>query len=196
MPFPLFRAGALQFGTGGAGADSWELGLRGSVYIHRLSHSILLLRDPDPPHSLVTMSVFGNTFTNSDVQQATFGAMLDRVTSGFKTHSLRRNQPDDEPGDGGAAPVDSRKQITELARTATRQSTATGTDMFAYQPGSDLDPYSPAFDAEKWTRGLSKLNREAGSGYTSGIAYRNLSVHGFGSDSGMLYSSPHLLKER
>lgn len=58
-------------------------------------------------------------------------------------------------------------------------------DIFNYEPGSDLDPYSDIFNIHKWTRNMISI-MNAGHSRVSGIAYRNMSVHGFGSDAGEL----------
>ncbi|KAL1410781.1 Multidrug resistance protein [Vanrija albida] len=91
-----------------------------------------------------------------------------------------------------------REEVVTLARQITRQSitreptrntlnrTTTNTnverkDLFDYEPGSDLDPYSDSFDVQKWTRRLVQCSGDRPR--TAGIAYRHLSVHGFGSDA-------------
>lgn len=74
--------------------------------------------------------------------------------------------------------------VTELARQLTRQSTRMPENPFNYQEGSDLDPFAANFDARKYTRALAKLSQGAGVGRLSGVSYKNLSVHGFGTDAG------------
>jgi len=74
--------------------------------------------------------------------------------------------------------------ITELARQLTRQSTRYPDNIFDYQEGSDLDPFSENFNARKYTKGLGKMSQGAGVERLAGIAYKNMSVHGFGSDAG------------
>lgn len=63
-------------------------------------------------------------------------------------------------------------------------SEASDVDIFNYEPGSDLDPYSDHFDMHKWTRTMVGYLADRNDSRVSGIAYRNLSVHGFGSDAG------------
>ncbi|WWD22190.1 hypothetical protein CI109_106681 [Kwoniella shandongensis] len=55
--------------------------------------------------------------------------------------------------------------------------------LFHYEQGSDLDPFSESFDAKKWTRLLMTAVKEHGPVRRSGISFRNLGVHGFGSDA-------------
>lgn len=57
-------------------------------------------------------------------------------------------------------------------------------DIFNYEPGSDLDPYAEHFNIHKWTRAMVNHMAASNDSRVSGIAYRNLSVHGFGSDAG------------
>ncbi|TXT15780.1 hypothetical protein VHUM_00283 [Vanrija humicola] len=92
-----------------------------------------------------------------------------------------------------------REEVVNLARNITRQSitreqtrntlnrTTTNTnverkDLFDYEPGSDLDPYSDNFDVQKWTRRLVQASGDRPH-RTAGIAYRNLNVYGYGSDA-------------
>jgi hypothetical protein len=64
-----------------------------------------------------------------------------------------------------------------------RQSQAQG-NLFDYEEGSDLDPYSDSFNAKKWTRQMAAIREEGAPGRQAGLAYKNMSVHGFGSDAG------------
>jgi ATP-binding cassette subfamily G (WHITE) protein 2 (PDR) len=57
-------------------------------------------------------------------------------------------------------------------------------NLFEYEEGSDLDPFSDNFDAPKWTRQLAAMREEGAPGRKAGLAYKNMSVHGFGSDAG------------
>jgi hypothetical protein len=75
------------------------------------------------------------------------------------------------------------QQITSLARNMSRRSEQQG-NLFDYEEGSDLDPFSNNFDAPKWTRQLASMRDEGSPGRQAGLAYKNMSVHGFGSDAG------------
>lgn len=74
-----------------------------------------------------------------------------------------------------------------IHRTTTEQSAAIDHRLFEYEPESDLDPYSPIFDARKWTRALAKLNSSAMPSRIAGVSFSNLSIHGYGSDAGASY---------
>jgi ATP-binding cassette subfamily G (WHITE) protein 2 (PDR) len=56
--------------------------------------------------------------------------------------------------------------------------------LFKYESGSDLDPFSPNFNARKYVKGMAGLSEEAGVQRQAGVSYKNMSVHGFGSDAG------------
>ena len=75
-------------------------------------------------------------------------------------------------------------RVGELARQLTRQSTNQQGNLFDYVEGSDTDPFSPNFDARKYTKTLGKLAQGAGVDRQAGVSYRDMSVHGFGSDAG------------
>lgn len=68
--------------------------------------------------------------------------------------------------------------------TTQADSEANDGDIFNYEPGSDLDPYAEHFNIHKWTRAMTSHMAAANDSRVSGIAYHNLSVHGFGSDAG------------
>lgn len=75
-------------------------------------------------------------------------------------------------------------EIGQLARQLTRQSTRTADNLFDYTEGSDLDPFSENFNAKKYVKSLGALSKSAGYERLSGVSYKNLSVHGYGSDAG------------
>jgi ATP-binding cassette, subfamily G (WHITE), member 2, PDR len=75
------------------------------------------------------------------------------------------------------------RDVQQLARSLTQQSTWSQIPSNPFEAGGDseVDPHSPNFKARAWTKSMIKLGREAGvPGRTSGIAFRNLNVHGFG----------------
>lgn len=87
------------------------------------------------------------------------------------------------------------QDITQLARSMSRQvsrapttNTAGGArgNVFDYESGSDLDPYSKTFDAKKWVRSLQATAEEdeGTRQRNSGVAFKGMGVHGFGSDAG------------
>jgi len=79
------------------------------------------------------------------------------------------------------------QHVTSLARNLSRRSDQQG-NLFDYEEGSDLDPFSNNFNAQKWTRQLSTMRDEGSPGRQAGLAYKNMSVHGFGSDAGKFTS--------
>lgn len=127
-------------------------------------------------------------FSNYDGQSETNGAGLQRRIS------IQQRQRDDIVNAAAdielAPPVERTSEerdedARQLARQLTRASTrGPRANIFECEPGSDLDPNSDKFNARKWVKGLAEAGRESGPGRTSGIAYKNMSVHGFGSDAG------------
>jgi len=93
-----------------------------------------------------------------------------------------------------------RERVQELARQLTRQSSrhhesasvrgdAAGSESgdFLIEKGSELDPFSDNFNAKAWTRkivGVTSRDPVNHPKRTAGVAFKNLKVHGFGSDSG------------
>lgn len=97
----------------------------------------------------------------------------------------------DANGDQSSTPMSmsdtlhSRTQhVTALARQISRMSERTATNLFDYQEGSDLDPFSDSFDARKWTKGMVALRDADTPRRQAGLAYKNMAVHGYGSDAG------------
>lgn len=81
-----------------------------------------------------------------------------------------------------------KEEVYRLARSVTQHSIKTvgGTynNPFHNKDDPTLDPHSEHFNAEAWTRtliGIQSRDLERYPERTAGIAYRNLSVHGFGS---------------
>ena len=84
-------------------------------------------------------------------------------------------------GDGFDAQGD--KEIHQLARQMTEQSITSGQNPFEAPKGSKLDPRSENFSSRAWAKSLLQLQSRDPEKYptrTAGIAFRNLSVHGFG----------------
>ena len=130
-----------------------------------------------------------------------FGASSDTTTTAGE-------QGDDVP------PMDeeqaNKARVTELARQLTRQSSrhqdaqslsragsrhqgGGGGDVnsesgdFLIEKGGELDPFSENFNVKAWTRkivGVTTRDPELHPKRTAGVAFRNLQVHGFGSDTG------------
>jgi ATP-binding cassette subfamily G (WHITE) protein 2 (PDR) len=81
-----------------------------------------------------------------------------------------------------------------LSRPGTRQSGANGggdvnsdSGDFLIEKGTELDPFSENFNVKAWTRkivGVTSRDPQLHPKRTAGVAFRNLQVHGFGSDTG------------
>ncbi|KAF2863977.1 hypothetical protein K470DRAFT_254291 [Piedraia hortae CBS 480.64] len=75
------------------------------------------------------------------------------------------------------------REVAQLARTATRQSTWSNVPNNPFHAAQDstLDPNSPNFKARDWIKSLVKLNEAENSRTrTAGVSFKNLNVHGFG----------------
>ena len=91
----------------------------------------------------------------------------------------------DEPIQSPEETLKAREEaVGDLARKLTRQSTRPEENLFNYEPGSDLDPFSDHFNARKYVKGMASLTENAGPTRLSGVSFSNLSVHGYGSDAG------------
>ncbi|TLS31584.1 hypothetical protein PpBr36_03908 [Pyricularia pennisetigena] len=89
--------------------------------------------------------------------------------------------------DGAAREEEARmeEELHELARRYTTASNYQGT-LFPHQPGGPLDPSSDKFSARKWAKAFYDLRVDTAEGSpprTTGIAFKNLSVHGFGTST-------------
>ncbi|WVQ84203.1 hypothetical protein IAT38_006354 [Cryptococcus sp. DSM 104549] len=111
----------------------------------------------------------------------TAGTPLDRTTS-------HPHFTDNQPGDDlpHQTEEDRTREIGHLARQLSRQSVAGPQDtsqLFDYEKGGDLDPFSKEFDARKWTKMMMSASQESGPSRRAGLSFANMSVHGFGSDA-------------
>ncbi|PWY68618.1 ABC drug exporter AbcA [Aspergillus heteromorphus CBS 117.55] len=80
------------------------------------------------------------------------------------------------------------EEVHQLARQFTEQSTfsAVGENPFAAGAGSALDPNSESFNARAWCKAMLQMHTEDKEAHplrTLGVAFSNLNVHGFGSDT-------------
>ncbi|KAI1833391.1 hypothetical protein DTO006G1_6434 [Penicillium roqueforti] len=79
-------------------------------------------------------------------------------------------------------------EVHQLAREFTEQKTfsTTGENPFSAEPGSTLDPNGEHFHARAWCTAMLQMQTEDKQAHplrTLGIAFSNLNVHGFGSDT-------------
>ena len=79
-------------------------------------------------------------------------------------------------------------EVHKLARRFTEQSNQSVAvhNPFAAEPGSILDPNGDHFNARAWCRAMIQMCTEDSQSHplrTLGVAFSNLNVHGFGSDT-------------
>jgi len=102
--------------------------------------------------------------------------------------TLSDHERTEEPFVGDEDLEDERRgeKVAALARRLTEHSTysVSGQNPFTPEPDSTLDPNSPHFSPRSWAKAMLQLQSRDTKGYplrTAGVAFRNLSVHGFGS---------------
>ncbi|RKK74598.1 ABC transporter CDR4 [Fusarium oxysporum] len=78
-------------------------------------------------------------------------------------------------------------ELLDLARRLTTQSQGGGAaSLFPIAGDGPLDPTNPKFNAKAWAKAFYKVRKESLEGNppkTTGIAFKNLNVYGFGSDT-------------
>ncbi|ENH69570.1 ABC transporter CDR4 [Fusarium oxysporum f. sp. cubense race 1] len=77
------------------------------------------------------------------------------------------------------------EEVVQLARELTRRSSAAPGTLFP-QASGPLNPSSSSFNAKKWAKAFYDLRTDTSEGNpprTTGVAFRNLNVFGFGSDT-------------
>jgi ATP-binding cassette subfamily G (WHITE) protein 2 (PDR) len=110
------------------------------------------------------------------------------VTSGAGQGSYNNHIQSDA---SSVTQVDESERMHELARGLsrqfTRQSTANPNPDAIFQPEKDspLDPFGANFNGKKWFRNLVEISRAENNTpqRQTGVAFSNLSVHGFGTDT-------------
>ena len=138
---------------------------------------------PSEPSSSRRRSWFQSTASDADYVAADDSTYIDY------------SQADTTPAPSPEQRADDIQRLARrLSRTVSRGSDtaekAKGSDAplhpnpFEYEAGSLLDPFSDTFDARAWVRSMAASSRDSALSRLSGVAYRDLSVHGFGSDSG------------
>ncbi|KAJ4135001.1 Multidrug resistance protein [Fusarium equiseti] len=76
-------------------------------------------------------------------------------------------------------------EVMQLARQLTKRSSAAPGTLFPQADGP-LNPSSPSFNAKKWAKAFYELRTDTSEGNpprTTGFAFQNLNVFGFGSDT-------------
>ncbi|SPJ75803.1 probable ABC1 transport protein [Fusarium torulosum] len=77
------------------------------------------------------------------------------------------------------------EEVVQLARELTRRSSAAPGSLFP-QANGPLNPSSSSFNAKKWAKAFYELRTDTSEGTpprTTGVAFKNLNVFGFGSDT-------------
>ena len=86
-----------------------------------------------------------------------------------------------------SSPKQRSEEMRQLARQMTQRSMHSGDQIFSKDRGPELDPFSPQFDARRWVGSLAELSRNNSADPASGkscVAFKSMSVHGYGSDAG------------
>lgn len=78
------------------------------------------------------------------------------------------------------------QQVLELARRLTDQSHGQPASLFPVPDDGALNPSSPQFNARKWAKAFYDIRTDTSEGNppkTTGIAFKDLNVYGFGSST-------------
>jgi ATPase subunit of ABC transporter with duplicated ATPase domains len=142
------------------------------------------------------MSLVGNFVAHGDDTSAIAAADVDDTSSGKPNqHSRAESEKDAAPS------MEKREgEVHQLARPFTEQSTSStaGQNPFAAEPGSTLDPNGEHFNARAWCKAMLQMYTEDNKAHplrTVGVAFSNLNVHGFGSDTDYQKSVGNVLLE-
>ena len=99
-------------------------------------------------------------------------------------HQMTKTSDDVDPDP--VAEMERRSSVVQtLARSYSRASGVGPNDNpFAAGADSPLNPHSEKFSARAWAKAIVELVQQSGSSFrTSGIAFQNLNVHGFGAST-------------
>lgn len=143
--------------------------------------------------SVTNMNNNANDRGDPDSDASTIAANLEKTPS--RRSNNERLDPKESAGttnqNSDAAEDDDsiarrEEEVHELARRYTSQSvnSAVGQNPFNAEPGSQLDPNGGHFNARAWCKAMLHLQTNDDQAHpprTTGIAFKNLNVHGFGS---------------
>ncbi|KAF2258149.1 putative multidrug resistance ABC transporter [Lojkania enalia] len=124
---------------------------------------------------------------SGDSDASTIAARTDDSRSRRTQHVNKGSvETTNENSDADSETARREEEVHQLARRYTTQSTysTTGQNPFEAASGSALDPNGEHFNARAWCKAMMHLqtnDENAAPVRTAGIAFRNLSVHGFGS---------------
>lgn len=147
------------------------------------------------------MSLVGNITTNYDgsAQRSGFAAVGRRLSlsqdpaleSNHHEKPTRISSDDSSTVNGQVShEVSEEHRILSLARQLSRASTRNfgdldADDVLRPEAGTVYDPFSDSFDSRAWIKSLLAITSRDPEKYprrTAGIAFKNLSVHGYASD--------------
>lgn len=156
-----------------------------------------------PPDSERRNSITNNTTSNSnaygnDSDASTITANAEGTRSRGNTEGDHKDPAeagpdghparsiDDEENDETISMERREEEVHQLARRYTTQShySTTGQNVFNASPGSALDPNGEHFNARAWCKAMLHMQTEDDKAHpprTTGLSFRNLNVHGFGS---------------
>lgn len=189
--------GNFAFGNYDKSAEERGAQSGGTGFLRRASYTdqdpVRAEHEPERRHSLVgsltgrrqsaaSQSQQPSSHAQSDDRTAVPSLIGDSEKAGLEAQESSHGRSDDDEEDLKKAEADG--QVTRLARTLTSQ---TNWSMVPENPlnaeeDSSLDPNSANFRARDWVKSAIKLNEAENKtpGRTAGIAFRNLSAHGFG----------------
>lgn len=128
------------------------------------------------------MSLAGNFVASSNQETAPIGVSPEDAEQQHPPTSFGRAK-------GGASSGDIIDQeIHQLAKEVTQQNTLSraGQNPFAAESGSTLDPNGEIFDVRAWCKAMLQIHTDDKQAHplrTVGVAFNDLNVHGFGSDT-------------
>lgn len=138
------------------------------------------------------MSLVGNFVANGDREAAHNGVPPSDTVQCRPSHRTGTVGSDPDASTiaaNGVSSVERREgEVHQLARRFTEQSnySTAGQNPFAAEPGSTLDPNGENFNARAWCKAMLQMYTEDNQAHplrTVGVAFSNLNVHGFGSDT-------------
>lgn len=128
--------------------------------------------------------------TASSSDASTIAANQDGSPRYNNQHADHKESPyaTNQTSDEDAETARREEAVHRLARRLTSQShvSAAYQNPFNAPPNSALDPNGENFNARAWTKAMLNLQLEdqnAGPMRTAGVSFKNLNVHGFGSDT-------------
>lgn len=137
--------------------------------------------------------------TSSD--ESTIAAQNSPPRSNHNTsHSVEKEAPYNQDAEDQET-ARREAEVLQLARRLTTQSHQSAShhqNPFQAAPGSSLDPSGENFNARAWTKAMMNLqlsDENAAPPRQAGISFRNLNVHGFGSDTDYQKSVGNVLLE-